>query len=156
VFRIDVADIVSFIVVVISDASNCNRATSIIILNLIPLVVFTHLAVIMKFFSLALLIAAAVARTHGFAPAHSLAFRARTASRSTASLSMVADDAKVILVTGSSRGLGKAIAVDLGKHGQKVIVNYVSDSSNESAQATVDEIKAAGGDAVAIQADSKC
>ncbi len=68
---------------------------------------------------------------------------------------MVAEDAKVILVTGSSRGLGKSIAVEMGKHGQKVVVNYVSDNSKDSAQATVDEIKAAGGDAIAIQADSK-
>jgi len=74
---------------------------------------------------------------------------------SSSSLRMVADDAKVCLVTGSSRGLGKAIALDLGKAGQKVIINYVSEGSKESAQATVEEIKASGGDAVAIQADSK-
>jgi NAD(P)-dependent dehydrogenase (short-subunit alcohol dehydrogenase family) len=67
---------------------------------------------------------------------------------------MVADDAKVILVTGSSRGLGKSIALDLGKAGQKVVINYVSDSSKESADATVEEIKALGGDAIAVQADS--
>lgn len=68
---------------------------------------------------------------------------------------MVADDAKVILVTGSSRGLGKSVALDLGKAGQKVVVNYVSDGSKESAEEVVAEIKASGGDAVAIQADSK-
>eukprot|EP00536_Pseudo-nitzschia_multiseries_P002485 jgi/Psemu1/183641/e_gw1.33.169.1 len=67
---------------------------------------------------------------------------------------MVADDAKVILVTGSSRGLGKSIATDLGKAGQKVIINFVSDGSKEAAEATVAEIKEAGGDAIAIQADS--
>lgn len=67
---------------------------------------------------------------------------------------MVADDAKVVLVTGSSRGLGKAIALDIGAQGQKVVVNYVSDGSKESADATVEEIKSLGGDAVAIQADS--
>ena len=70
-------------------------------------------------------------------------------------MSMVADDAKVVLVTGSSRGLGKAIALEMGKQGQKVVINYVSDGSKESADATVDEIKALGGDAVAVQADSK-
>jgi NAD(P)-dependent dehydrogenase (short-subunit alcohol dehydrogenase family) len=68
---------------------------------------------------------------------------------------MVADDAKVILVTGSSRGLGKSIAMELGKCGQKVVINYVSDGSKESAEKTVEEIKALGGDAFAIQADSK-
>jgi short chain dehydrogenase len=73
----------------------------------------------------------------------------------TTTLSMVADDAKVILVTGSSRGLGKSIALDLGSHGQKVVVNYVSDNSKASAEATVEEIKALGGDAIAVQADSK-
>ena len=71
------------------------------------------------------------------------------------SLNMVADDAKVVLVTGSSRGLGKAIALDIGKAGHKVIVNYVSDGSKEAADETVEEIKAAGGDAVAVQADSE-
>jgi hypothetical protein len=70
-------------------------------------------------------------------------------------LNMVADDAKVILVTGSSRGLGKAIALELGKNGQKVVVNYVSDGSQDSAADTVKEIKALGGDAIAIQADSE-
>jgi 3-oxoacyl-[acyl-carrier protein] reductase len=79
----------------------------------------------------------------------------RTVTRqSRSTLNMVADDAKVVLVTGSSRGLGKAIALDIGKAGQKVVVNYVSDSSKESAEEVVKEIKAAGGDAVAVQADS--
>lgn len=68
---------------------------------------------------------------------------------------MVADDAKVVLVTGSSRGLGKSIALDLGKAGQKVVINYVSDGSKEAAESTVSEIKELGGDAVAIKADSE-
>ena len=71
------------------------------------------------------------------------------------SLKMVADDAKVVLITGSSRGLGKAIALDIGAQGQKVIINYVSDGSKESAEGVVAEIKELGGDAVAIQADSE-
>ncbi len=66
---------------------------------------------------------------------------------------MVADDAKVILVTGSSRGLGRSIATEIGAEGHKVIINYVSDGSKESAESAVEEIKAAGGDAIAIQAD---
>ena len=72
------------------------------------------------------------------------------------SLNMLAEDPKVVLVTGSSRGLGKSIALDIGAQGHKIIVNYVSDGSKESADATVQEIKDAGGDAVAIQADCKC
>lgn len=95
---------------------------------------------------------AAVASSSAFAPATPLTFATRPFK---STLSMVADDAKVILVTGSSRGLGKSIALDLGKAGQKVIVNYVSDGSKEGADATVAEIKALGGDAIAVQADSK-
>ena len=75
---------------------------------------------------------------------------------SAGSLNMVADDAKVIMVTGSSRGLGRSIAMDIGAHGHKMIINYVSDGSKESADATVEAIKASGGDAIAIQADCKC
>jgi len=63
-------------------------------------------------------------------------------------------EAKVVLVTGSSRGLGKAIALELGKAGQKVVINYVSDSSKESADATIKEIEEAGGEGFAVQADT--
>lgn len=79
----------------------------------------------------------------------------RTVSRSATTLNMVAEDAKVVLVTGSSRGLGKAIALDIGAAGHKIVINFVSDSSKDSAEATVAEIKKSGGDAVAIQADSE-
>ena len=102
----------------------------------------------MKFLASLVVAASAVATSCAFAP---VAFSARKSS----GIRMVADDAKVILVTGSSRGLGKSIALDLGKAGQKVVVNYVSDGSKESADATVEEIKALGGDAIAVQADSK-
>ena len=78
-----------------------------------------------------------------------------TTHRSSSSLNMVADDAKVILVTGSSRGLGKSIALELGKAGQKLVINYVSEGSKSAAEATCEEIKALGGDAIAIKADSK-
>jgi len=57
----------------------------------------------------------------------------------------------VILVTGASRGLGRAIAIELGSQGQKVVVNYAG--SEDAANETVDLVKAAGGDAIAIQAD---
>eukprot|EP00548_Thalassiothrix_antarctica_P006695 CAMPEP_0194136776 /NCGR_PEP_ID=MMETSP0152-20130528/6773_1 /TAXON_ID=1049557 /ORGANISM="Thalassiothrix antarctica, Strain L6-D1" /LENGTH=293 /DNA_ID=CAMNT_0038833571 /DNA_START=86 /DNA_END=967 /DNA_ORIENTATION=- len=86
-----------------------------------------------------------------FAPSTPL--RAAVSSASS-SLKMVADDAKVIVVTGSSRGLGRSIALDLGKAGQKVVINYVSDGSKEAAEETVKEIKESGGDAIAVQADS--
>lgn len=80
--------------------------------------------------------------------------KATAAHASATSLNMLADDAKVILVTGSSRGLGKSIATHIGAQGHKIIINYVSDGSKDSADAAVAEIKEAGGDAVAIQADS--
>ena len=97
--------------------------------------------------------ALAVSTTNAFVQHQPLGV-SRTITKSS-SLNMVADDAKVVLVTGSSRGLGKAIALDFGKQGQKVVVNYVSDGSAGAAAATVDAIKAAGGDAIAVQADSE-
>jgi FlaA1/EpsC-like NDP-sugar epimerase len=57
----------------------------------------------------------------------------------------------VCLVTGASRGIGKATALSLGTSGCKVIVNY---SSNEKAALQVcDEINAAGGTSLALQAN---
>ncbi len=58
---------------------------------------------------------------------------------------------KIALVTGSSRGIGRAIAIELGRRGATVVVNY---NSNASAAAEVlDEIKAAGSDGMIVQAD---
>lgn len=56
---------------------------------------------------------------------------------------------RVALVTGGSRGIGKAVALLLASHGAKVVVNYVSDE--QSAAATVTEARALGVEAVAIQ-----
>ncbi|HEX4263015.1 MAG TPA: SDR family oxidoreductase [Verrucomicrobiae bacterium] len=58
---------------------------------------------------------------------------------------------KVALVTGASRGIGRAIAERLAKSGTAVAVNYAKNS--DEAQKTVADIKAAGGNAFAIQAD---
>ncbi|KAL9610591.1 MAG: hypothetical protein Q9167_004717 [Letrouitia subvulpina] len=60
-------------------------------------------------------------------------------------------DGKVALVTGSGRGIGAAMAVELGRCGAKVVVNY--SNARESAEKVVAEIKALGSDAVAFQAD---
>ena len=51
---------------------------------------------------------------------------------------------KVALVTGASRGIGRAIALKLAAQDMYVIVNYAS--SAEKAQAVLGEIRAAGGD----------
>jgi len=58
---------------------------------------------------------------------------------------------KVAIVTGGSRGIGRAIALDLAQNGARVVVNY--NSSAGAAQEVVDEIIAAGGEALAVQAD---
>src|SRR6185312_4631607 len=68
-------------------------------------------------------------------------------------------DGQVALVTGAGRGLGRAYAMDLAKHGAKVIVNDFGGSvsgegSDDSpAQQVVNEIKAAGGDPAANPGD---
>lgn len=58
---------------------------------------------------------------------------------------------KVAIVTGASRGIGKAIAITLANYGAKVIVNYCG--SKEKAEQVVEEIKENGGTALAYQAD---
>ncbi|GMH74929.1 hypothetical protein TrLO_g2016 [Triparma laevis f. longispina] len=61
-------------------------------------------------------------------------------------------EAKTVIVTGASRGLGRAIALDLAKAGSNLVVNYAG--SEDKAKAVVEECKAAGaGGAIAIQAD---
>jgi len=58
---------------------------------------------------------------------------------------------KVIIVTGSSKGIGKEIAIQLAKNGAKVIVNH--SNSEAEAQETVDTIVKNGGAAIAVKAD---
>ncbi|WP_433761539.1 SDR family oxidoreductase [Nocardia sp. CA-135398] len=58
---------------------------------------------------------------------------------------------QVALVTGSSRGIGRAIAERLGADGAAVVVNYHSDRS--AAEQVVAAIETSGGQAVAAQAD---
>jgi 3-oxoacyl-[acyl-carrier protein] reductase len=58
---------------------------------------------------------------------------------------------KVAVITGSSRGIGRAVAQQLSQSGASVVINYVQ--SKTDASKTVAAIKEAGGQAVAIQAD---
>jgi len=58
---------------------------------------------------------------------------------------------KVAVVTGASRGIGKAIAVALAEDGASVAVNYATKTAQ--ANEVVDEIKACGGRAIAVKAD---
>ena len=60
-------------------------------------------------------------------------------------------EGKVAIITGSSRGIGKGIAMKLAIEGAKVVVNY--SSSPEKAEEVVNQIKQQGGEATAIQAD---
>jgi len=60
-------------------------------------------------------------------------------------------DGTVVVITGSSRGIGRAIAKELGQSGAKVIVNY--HQSREAAEDVVAHLKQSGSESVAIQAD---
>lgn len=59
-------------------------------------------------------------------------------------------EGKIAVVTGASRGIGRAIALDLANRGAKVIVNY--SGSEQKAAEVVEEIVANGGSALAVQA----
>ena len=58
---------------------------------------------------------------------------------------------RVAIVTGASKGIGAQIARTLAAAGASVVVNYAG--SRDGAESVVSEIKAAGGNAIAVQAD---
>ncbi|MEQ9553912.1 MAG: 3-oxoacyl-[acyl-carrier-protein] reductase [Coleofasciculus sp. G3-WIS-01] len=58
---------------------------------------------------------------------------------------------RVAIITGASRGIGRAVALALAAEGAKVVVNYASSSG--AANEVVAAITEAGGDAIALQAD---
>lgn len=64
---------------------------------------------------------------------------------------MMRFEGKSAIVTGSSRGIGREIALQLAKEGARVVVNY--SGSKDKADAVVQVITESGGEAIAIQAD---
>lgn len=56
---------------------------------------------------------------------------------------------QTVIVTGGSRGIGKAVALAFGSKGANVVVNYTS--SEGKALETVEEIKSLGGEAIAVK-----
>lgn len=58
---------------------------------------------------------------------------------------------QVAIVTGGSRGIGKAAALALATQGAKIVVNYAR--SSEAAEIVVQKITDAGGEAICLQAD---
>ena len=58
---------------------------------------------------------------------------------------------KVVLVTGSSRGIGKATALGFCSEGARMVINYVN--SEDEALGVVDEVKKLGSDAIAVKCD---
>src|SRR5262250_1563746 len=58
---------------------------------------------------------------------------------------------KVAIVTGGSGGIGRAVALRLARDGFAVVVNYAGNAAK--AEKIVEEIKSAGGHAIAVQAD---
>ncbi|MSO95740.1 MAG: 3-oxoacyl-ACP reductase FabG [Thermoleophilia bacterium] len=60
-------------------------------------------------------------------------------------------DGKVAVVTGSSKGIGRGLAVGLASHGATVVVNYKND--RDGAEATAEAIRDISGEAIVIGAD---
>ncbi len=60
---------------------------------------------------------------------------------------------KLMLVTGASRGIGRAISIEAAKNGADLVLNYVSDRSRKLVDETIAKIKELGRNAIAVKAD---
>lgn len=60
-------------------------------------------------------------------------------------------DNKTILITGGSKGIGRATAIKMAKKGMRIAINY--NSSKEEAQLTAEEVIKLGGEAIILKAD---
>lgn len=60
-------------------------------------------------------------------------------------------DGRTALVTGGSRGIGRAICLELAERGARVAVNYIA--RQDAALAVAEEVRSLGSDALAVQAD---
>jgi NAD(P)-dependent dehydrogenase (short-subunit alcohol dehydrogenase family) len=64
---------------------------------------------------------------------------------------MAESSAPVALITGSSRGIGRLLAVKLASHGTNIVVNYKANA--DLAEETLELVRKAGGDGITVQAD---
>lgn len=64
---------------------------------------------------------------------------------------MLKFEGKTAVVTGASRGIGRAVALRLASEGAKVVINY--SGSREKAEAAAEEIRSNGGEAIVFQAN---
>ena len=62
-------------------------------------------------------------------------------------------DGKLMLVTGASRGIGRAIAIEGAKCGADIVLNYVSDRSRPLVDKTMEIIRKMGRECIAVKAD---
>ena len=60
---------------------------------------------------------------------------------------------KVVLVTGSARRVGRAIALEFARQGADLVIHHASPSSESDARSAVDEAKACGVDAIIVTGD---